>query len=97
MKTFDVCLASQLTRQEAEHRWLIKELWGSDAVGTVGGEPKSYKSYLVLQMAVSVASGTPLPGSVPCSSQWPGPALCRRGCPPHGARSSGRHLRPPGF
>jgi hypothetical protein len=43
----------------AEQRWLIEGLWGAEAVGIVGGEPKSGKSFLALDMAVAVASATP--------------------------------------
>ena len=38
-------------------RWLIYALWGEAAVGIVGGEAKCYKSFLVLDCAVSVSSG----------------------------------------
>ncbi|MHB8878948.1 MAG: AAA family ATPase [Myxococcaceae bacterium] len=41
-----------------EHRWLINGLWAEEAVGIVGGEPKCCKSFLALDMAVAVASGT---------------------------------------
>ncbi len=40
-----------------ENRWLIEGLWAEQAVGIVGGEPKCCKSFLALDMAVSVASG----------------------------------------
>lgn len=42
-----------------ERRWLIEGLWSDQAVGIVGGEPKCFKSFLALDMAVAVASGTP--------------------------------------
>lgn len=47
-----------LAAQPEEARWLIKGLWGAEAVGIIGGAPKSCKSWLALDMAVSVASGT---------------------------------------
>jgi hypothetical protein len=59
MDTLPVLPAYQLTRSEPEKRWLIEGLWDADAVGTIGGEPKSCKSFLALGMAVSVASGRP--------------------------------------
>jgi hypothetical protein len=49
----------QLQTGSAEHRWLIEGLWGDQAVGIVGGEPKCCKSFLALDLAVSVASGAP--------------------------------------
>ncbi len=38
--------------------WLVQQLWGRAAVGFVAGAPKCCKSWLALDMAVSVASGT---------------------------------------
>ena len=40
-------------------RWLVRELWGAQAVGIIGGEPKCGKSFLALDFAVSVAAGVP--------------------------------------
>jgi hypothetical protein len=42
-----------------ERRWLVTGLWAEQAVGIVGGEPKCCKSFLALDLAVSVATGTP--------------------------------------
>jgi len=47
----------------SEHRWLIDGLWAAEAVGVLGGAPKSCKSWLGLEMAVSIATGTPCLGS----------------------------------
>ena len=43
----------------AARRWLVDQLWGDEAVGIVGGEPKCCKSFLALDLAVAVASGAP--------------------------------------
>jgi hypothetical protein len=51
--------AHQLDLVPPEQRWLIEGLWGAEAVGILGGEPKCCKSFLALDMAVSVASATP--------------------------------------
>lgn len=51
--------AWRLKERTEEHRWLIAGLWAEQAVGIVGGEPKCCKSFLALDIAVSVASGTP--------------------------------------
>jgi hypothetical protein len=40
-------------------QWLIDGLWADQAVGILGGEPKCCKSFMALDMAVSVASGSP--------------------------------------
>lgn len=51
--------AHRLAECPEERRWLIDGLWAEEAVGIVGGEPKCYKSFFALDMAVAVASGTP--------------------------------------
>jgi hypothetical protein len=51
--------AWRLKQRSDEHRWLIAGMWGEQAVGIVGGEPKCCKSFLALDIAVAVASGTP--------------------------------------
>ena len=52
-------LAHQIAPCPEERRWLIEGLWADQAVGIVGGEPKCCKSFLALDIAVAVASGTP--------------------------------------
>lgn len=54
-----VTRAADLADVPAERRWLVDQLWGDEAVGIVGGEPKCCKSFLALDLAVAVASGTP--------------------------------------
>lgn len=49
--------ASQLSVAGAQIQWLVEELWSDQAVGILGGEPKCCKSFLALDVAVSVASG----------------------------------------
>jgi hypothetical protein len=65
--------ASHLTELDPQQQWLIKDLWTEQAVGILGGEPKCCKTFLALDMAVSVASGKP------CLRQYPvgrkGPVL----------------------
>src|SRR5207344_807484 len=51
--------AWRLAERAEEHRWLVTGLWSEQAVGIVGGEPKCCKSFLALDLAVSVASGAP--------------------------------------
>ena len=53
--------------------WLIEALWAREAVGLIGGAPKSCKTYLALEMALAVASGTPCLGRF--SVHEPGPVL----------------------
>jgi len=49
--------ASQLECSGPQTQWLVEELWTDQAVGILGGEPKCCKSFLALDVAVSVASG----------------------------------------
>jgi len=59
--------------QPPEQSWLIQDLWGQNAVGIIGGAPKCGKSWLGLDMALSVASATPCLGRFAVQAQ--GPAL----------------------
>ena len=54
-----VTRAADLADVPTERRWLVEDLWGDQAVGIVGGEPKCCKSFLALDLAVAVASGAP--------------------------------------
>lgn len=60
-ESFDVIQAGE-TRDIAEQEWLIEGLWGRESTGIIGGEPKVCKSWLALEMALSVASKTPCLG-----------------------------------
>src|SRR6516225_5242418 len=53
--------------------WLIDQLWTAQAVGIIGGSPKSYKTWMALEMAVAVASGSACLQAFAVSS--PGPVL----------------------
>ncbi len=59
MSALPVELAYHLADRAEEQRWLVTGLWSEQAVGIVGGEPKLGKSFLALDLAVAVASGTP--------------------------------------
>ncbi len=58
MTGFETRRAVELAAQEEERRWLVEHLWSAEAVGVIGGEPKCCKSFLALDIAVAVASGT---------------------------------------
>jgi hypothetical protein len=47
-----------IEEQPARTSWLVRHLWGTSAVGVIGGPPKTCKSWLGLDIAVSVASGS---------------------------------------
>jgi RecA-family ATPase len=57
--TLPVSRAADLVDVPPEERWLIDQLWAEEGVGIVGGEPKLCKTFLALDMGVSVASGEP--------------------------------------
>ena len=58
MNLLPVQRAHQLCPESASiTRWLVDELWSDQAVGILGGEPKCCKSFLALDLAVSVAGG----------------------------------------
>lgn len=42
--------------------WLVASLWARAGVGILGGPPKSFKSWLALEMALAVSSGAPCLG-----------------------------------
>jgi hypothetical protein len=67
MTAFEVQKAYQLASLPEEQHWLIEDLWSHQAVGIIGGEPKSYKSFLALSMAVAITSGQPCLGRYPVS------------------------------
>lgn len=73
MSGLPVCKPHELAACPNEHRWLIEGLWADQAVGIVGGEPKCYKSFLALDVAVAVASGAPCLRRFPV--RRPGPVL----------------------
>ena len=57
MNPLPVQRASQLECHGPQTQWLVEELWTEQTVGILGGEPKCCKSFLALDLAVSVASG----------------------------------------
>jgi RecA-family ATPase len=67
MTALPVRHAHELTLVSPEQRWLVAGLWGAEAVGIIGGEPKCCKSFLALDLAVAVAS------SSPCLRRFPVP------------------------
>ena len=71
--TLPVLRAGAIAAEPPADHWLIRSLWGRAAVGIIGGAPKCCKSWLGLDMAISVASGTPALGRFAVDA--PGPAL----------------------
>jgi AAA domain len=57
-----VTAAALLDDSLPERRWLVEGLWARAGVGIIGGAPKCCKSWLALDLVVSVASSTPCLG-----------------------------------
>lgn len=57
-----VVRVAEIPREEKAERWLVEQLWGASSVGVIGGAPKCSKTWLGLDMALSVATGTPCLG-----------------------------------
>jgi hypothetical protein len=68
-----VVRVDQIPREAEAARWLVEPLWGDSSVGVIGGAPKCAKTWLGLDLALSVATGTACLGryAVP----RPGPVL----------------------
>jgi len=69
-RTFPVIRVAEVTVSR-QHRWLIRYLWSDQAVGIVGGPAKACKSWLGLEMAISVASGVDCLGRFPVEVAGP--------------------------
>lgn len=54
-----VCLAGELPEPEGPRPWLVEQLWSRAGVGFIGGQPKLGKTWLGLDIALSVATATP--------------------------------------
>lgn len=59
---FHTVFARNIEKTSPDQHWLIEGLWAQGAVGILGGPPKCAKTFLGLDMAVSIASGTPAVG-----------------------------------
>ena len=53
-----VVRVGEIASEKSAQRWLVEELWGASSVGVIGGAPKCAKTWLGLDMALSVATGT---------------------------------------
>jgi hypothetical protein len=72
MSVLEVVPVAAIDAEEGT-RWLIEGLWTEEAVGIVSGQPKLGKTWLALDLALSVATGTPALGRYEVPR--PGPVL----------------------
>jgi len=68
-----VVRVGEISSEASAERWLVKELWGARSVGVIGGAPKCAKTWLGLDIALSVATGTACLGKYIVPE--PGPVL----------------------
>jgi RecA-family ATPase len=68
-----VVRVGEIKSEESTRRWLVEGLWGASSVGVIGGAPKCAKTWLGLDMALSVATGTACLGKYAVPE--PGPVL----------------------
>ncbi len=68
-----VVRVGEISSEARAQRWLVNELWGASSVGVLGGAPKCAKTWLGLDMALSVATGTACLGRYTVPE--PGPVL----------------------
>ena len=68
-----VVRVGEIVSEESTQRWLVEGRWGARSVGVIGGAPKCAKTWLGLDMALSVATGTACLGKYAVPE--PGPVL----------------------
>ena len=68
-----VVRVGEIESEPSSQRWLVDALWGAGAVGVIGGAPKCAKTWLGLDLALSVATGTSCLGRYAVPE--PGPVL----------------------
>jgi hypothetical protein len=71
--TLPVVRVGEIPTQEQPQPWLVEQLWGASSVGVIGGAPKCSKTWLGLDLALSVATGTACLGKY--AVPQPGPVL----------------------
>jgi hypothetical protein len=57
-QSLPVVRVGEIPSEEHAQRWLVEQLWGESSVGVIGGAPKCAKTWLGLDLALSVATGT---------------------------------------
>ena len=68
--------------------WLVEGLWPRQGVGLLGGTPKACKTWLALDLALSVATKTPVLGSYAVTKRGPVLLFAAEDAPPGGPSAS---------
>lgn len=58
-------------QQPTHLRWLVEDAWVDGSVGFISGRSKSYKTWIALDMALSLVSGNPFLGRYPVGKTGP--------------------------
>lgn len=58
LEFYETVRAEDLEEPDPNKLWMVEDLWQREGVGILGGPAKSAKTWLALDIAVSVASGT---------------------------------------
>src|SRR5271168_4641172 len=72
-QSLPVVRVGEIQSEQSAPRWLVQGLWGARSVGVIGGAPKCAKTWLGLDIALSVATGTACLGKYAVPE--PGPVL----------------------
>lgn len=64
-----VCAPAALPQRPPGQRWLVEDIWPRAGVGIIGGAPKTFKTWMALDLAISVATATPCLGTFACPEQ----------------------------
>lgn len=68
---WSIPLDRYLAVESRDPQWMIEGLWTDKSHGIIAGEPKTRKSYLAIDIALSVATGTPCFGHFPVHKSGP--------------------------
>lgn len=68
-------LSDVVSQRIKRPRWLIKDIWTKGGLGFISGAPKSYKSWMALDMAISISTGKPFLNQPQFSVDKPRPVL----------------------
>ncbi len=68
-----VVRVGEIASDENAQRWLVEGLWGASSVGVIGGAPKCSKTWLGLDMALSVATASGDDPAAPAAAAPSGP------------------------
>lgn len=67
-----VPLEKFLAQPHPKPSWLVKDIWTTGSCGVISGEWKGYKSLIALDLALSVATGSPFLDKFPIGNGEPG-------------------------